>query len=294
MKTFKEYLIEGGGATKTTSPINQENVKATLNDIFKNLLSKMNLSETDTRLLGSTGKKRVGESSGDIDIAIDVTALISRNKLESEKDVFSFIESKIKKITNDYKIMTGMKTISLSYKIINKNGKQPDEFVQLDLMLVDKEKMDFNAWVQWSPKSEESDYKGVYRLFIFTSIMRNVDVEVIEKENDIPTKWKRKVLDTKQGVFSVLQTNIGKSGKIVKTKRTLERELLSYDIDEVIKYLLGPDATRKDTNSFESLYKFITSDKFPYKDKRKDILKMTAEDIISKGFILPKVLRKYI
>ena len=64
-------------------PIHQENVAATLDDIQERFLNdQLHLNpERDTSTLGSTGKKLSGQTSNDIDIAIDY------NKLKEEWDL---------------------------------------------------------------------------------------------------------------------------------------------------------------------------------------------------------------
>lgn len=72
----EEPILEGGH-TKSDIPeelkarINQENVEATLDDIYKRLLPELGLSREDVEPVGSTGKKLPGGTSGDIDLAMD-------------------------------------------------------------------------------------------------------------------------------------------------------------------------------------------------------------------------------
>ena len=64
-------------------PIHQENVAATIDDIQERyIVAQLHLDpQTDTALLGSTGKKLSGQTSNDIDIALDY------NKLKEEWDL---------------------------------------------------------------------------------------------------------------------------------------------------------------------------------------------------------------
>lgn len=65
-----------GGHAKSACPddkkarINQENVEATLQDIYKRLLPRLGLTKDDVQSVGSTGKKLPGGTSGDIDLAM--------------------------------------------------------------------------------------------------------------------------------------------------------------------------------------------------------------------------------
>ena len=78
-------VLEGGhmpfknddGEMLEVSPINQENVAATLDDIYDRFISGfLHLYPgKDTATLGSTGKRLNGEQSSDIDIALDYSRL---------------------------------------------------------------------------------------------------------------------------------------------------------------------------------------------------------------------------
>ena len=78
-------VLEGGhmpfknddGEMLEVSPIDQENVAATLDDIQDRFISGfLHLDPgKDTATLGSTGKRLGGEQSSDIDIAIDYSRL---------------------------------------------------------------------------------------------------------------------------------------------------------------------------------------------------------------------------
>lgn len=71
-----EVMMEGGHA-KSDIPeelkdrINQENVEATMDDIYTRLLPELGLTKDDVKPVGSTGKKLPGGTSGDIDLAMD-------------------------------------------------------------------------------------------------------------------------------------------------------------------------------------------------------------------------------
>lgn len=73
----KSLFVEGGNMVPDAVPIHQENVAATLDDIYERLVEgcfKLNPGE-DTATLGSTGKKLPGGTSGDVDLAIDYNRL---------------------------------------------------------------------------------------------------------------------------------------------------------------------------------------------------------------------------
>ena len=69
-------LNEGGNAVEGVSRINQENVAKTLKSFYSKVLPVLRITKNDTAVLGSTGKKLPGGSSGDIDIAVSRPALV--------------------------------------------------------------------------------------------------------------------------------------------------------------------------------------------------------------------------
>lgn len=58
-------------------PIHQENVASTIDDVMKRFVNgELHLDpETQASPIGSTGKKLVGQTSNDLDIALDFNSL---------------------------------------------------------------------------------------------------------------------------------------------------------------------------------------------------------------------------
>ena len=83
MINFKQFIQinEGGNAVEGVVGINQENSIATVKSVFKDYLKLLGLSEKDTALLGSTGKKAPKAVSGDIDIALSSRELLKHKNL---------------------------------------------------------------------------------------------------------------------------------------------------------------------------------------------------------------------
>ena len=178
MKLIDALLFEGGNAVKSSSRINQENVASTYSDIVKRLLKKINLKERDVSMLGSTGKKRPGGSSGDMDLAIDTNVLIKNNKLKDVRDVLTFLEKHTKSLSKEVTVNFGTKVVSLAWPISNVDGKQQDEFVQLDLMLAGN--LEFSKFAYHSAHEDNTKYKGVYRTKLLMMIAQNNNVRVLK------------------------------------------------------------------------------------------------------------------
>ena len=300
MLRFKEFIKEGGGAVGDVDRINQENVEATLKAISTKIIKPLKITNKDIGVLGSTGKRKPGGSSGDIDIAIDANKVLRANAIQIADELFDFIAGKAKKVSNTVVSNKGTGVISLQFPISNTDGKQKNKKVQLDLMIVDN--LDLAKFNFWSPHEEQSKWKGIYRNIILSSMASVMDFEVLEKgydENDVevPTLFKRNFIDLKRGLMRGLQTRIGKSGKLFAKgrKQTLETKVLENQPEGIIKAILGPAFTVKDAESFESLFKILDHPKYLYRSKKKEIIKTFIAVISkSKGLVVPDEMERFV
>ncbi len=300
MLRFKEFIKEGGGAVGDVDRINQENVEATLKAISTKIIKPLKITNKDIGVLGSTGKRKPGGSSGDIDIAIDANKVLRANAIQIADELFDFIAGKAKKVSNTVVSNKGTGVISLQFPISNTDGKQKNKKVQLDLMIVDN--LDLAKFNFWSPHEEQSKWKGIYRNIILSSMASVMDFEVLEKgydENDVevPTLFKRNFIDLKRGLMRGLQTRIGKSGKLFAKgrKQTLETKVLENQPEGIIKAILGPAFTVRDAESFESLFKILDHPKYLYRSKKKEIIKTFIAVISrSKGLVVPDEMERFV
>jgi len=311
MKTFKQYLeesvktptrrqlLEGGAAIKTSSRINQLNVKDTLASIYSELLPKLGLKKSDTVLLGSTGKRNPEKngteqgSSGDIDFGISMKALMKANNLKDKAEVFEFL-TKIGKDYSDVKAFPGLDVISVAYPISNSDGKQEDKIVQLDLMPVDDLK--YAAWSFYSPSYDESKYKALYPKEVYYACARYADTKVKETgTNDageeVPATWDRLFFDLGRGLMSGTQTIKGKK-KLIKGAKTTDKKVITTDPQKIVDKFFGPKFKPNEVLTWEQVWKVIHSNDFILKDKLKDILEIVKKGIVRKGYPVPPELAK--
>jgi len=296
MKSFKMFLKEGGNSVKNVTRINQENVAQTLKDIDKVLAKKLKLGKESMMPIGSTGKKAPGESSGDIDIALDLNVLVKKHKLKSIDDIYATMNKILSPLFPEVHINKGLAVMAVAFPIANVDGKQKGENVQLDLMFV--EDMDFAKFAYWSPLHYESKYKSAYRNILMNAIAAFVDEKVLERGDfegeDVPVKWSKYVFDIRTGFKKIIKSRIGKKG-ILKNSKTIDVELMAKgkDPDFIAKTLLGKDFDKSSAMSFETVYSAVMSGKFLHKKSRKKILTKAAKDLINVGFIPPKEIQKY-
>lgn len=284
-------INEGGNAVAGVSRINQENVKKTLNSVYSKLLPLLGLNISDTALLGSTGKKLPGGSSGDMDLAISKHKLIDEHNLD-EKQLIPFIVSKVKKLGIDFKSMPGLGIVSIAWPIANVDGKQKGERVQLDLMLSDNVNM--TKWGMYSPHEKEQSYKGAVRNIIMYWIANVVDYKSLKREADKDTEFEKNILDAQRGLFRLKQSYYDKNGKLSSKKKTIFRKLISDDPDAIVKILFGNNYKSSDILTVSGAWDALMSPDFPYKDYRKTIVKNIVADLQKQGFDYPDYIDKYL
>lgn len=232
--------------------------------------------------LGSLGKKLDYEESGDIDIAINYDF----TKENCDK-IIEFIKTNF----NDYGepeiyISSGFKIISFgyyykNYDIINNfgddniNKQQLIQIAQVDLMFSNN--LEYTQFMYHSPnyRNLESEFKGLYRTNLLTYIAGRKPTDKEDKYDDkgnLTDYWKY-TLTYDKGLVLTHKSYKGKRG-LLKNPHTVKEDtvFITNDIHEIVKLILGEEGTIADTNSFESLIKYIFSDKYIYKDKVKDII----------------------
>lgn len=287
MGRFKQFFLEGGHAVKNVIPIEQELIPKTMESFQKKVLNKLGLNKQkeDWELIGSAGKK--DRPSGDLDIAVNVLKIMYNNDLNDFEDVKPFIISKLDKLGYEYTFSKGLSIFSIQFPI----SGEYDKFVQIDLMLTDN--MDFTVWSHWSPKQTETKFKkmGVYRNALIIAIASVIDKKIISKFDDGEAKELEKTyFDFAKGFGRKVINHLSKTGKKLKNGKVISRKIETSVPTEIVKILLGENATIQDTNSFESIYDKIYSGDFPYKNKRKDIMKKAKDFLSSNNLPIPEEL----
>ncbi len=291
MISFRQYITEGGNAVEGVSGINQENSIDTVKSAFKDYLKALGISEKDTALLGSTGKKAPGAVSGDIDIALSAPALLKKKGVSTFGDMIDLIIDITKKKGYKFADMRSIGIVSVGYPITNTDGKQEGKTVQLDFMIVDSVKL--ASWTYYSPSHLESNLKGLYRNELMYAIAKFAGIKVKEMSDDKqPVTWDRFWFSLTHGLQKGTQTLKSlKTGKITKTaKKVKPAELLSDDPDTIVGYLFGSKYKASDLLTFDQALDAIKSGSFPHKTHRKAIYKMAKDGILKKKYPVPESL----
>ena len=196
-KTFSQRADEvkanGGNAVKGVSRINQRNVGWTFRNFMEVLGRELGLKRSHTAIIGSAGKKAPGESSGDIDIAIEI---LHRHDLRF--DFYDFIISELERLDYAFKDMRQIGIISIAYPIISADGEQRGKFVQIDLMIVDS--IEYAKWGYYSPDYVVSEYKGLYRNELNFFIAKYAELHPTLVRDEVIVEWERYWFSTKDGL----------------------------------------------------------------------------------------------
>ncbi len=289
-------LNEGGNAVSNVVPIRAEDTLPTLKDIDTKILKRFfKLKPKQWAALGSTGKKLPGQTSGDIDLAIDKNKVAKNLGVpvdELGQKIVDLLDSAYPDMEKNF--MRGLGIVSIAYPIKGDNGN-----VQLDLMLQDD--INFANWMFHSPDftKSESKWKGLYRTELLKAISSAISIPDLTTyfEDEFDSKYKgqvkdlaRNLLDPNKGYKKQIKSFVGKTGKPVKTGKSKFEEVITKDPEVITKALLGTKATIKDTNSFESVWKAINKSDFPWKKDKDKIVTKFAEVLRGKGLPFPEEL----
>lgn len=275
---FENYITEGGHAVSGT-PMTQPQARAVYNDVSKKFLPKLGLSEdgVDFCALGSFGKKADEQTSGDIDIAVSIDVIATKNNISVE-EVEQFIQDKCNEEKIDYVYGKGIHVISLSWPI-----PDTENYGQVDIMPTTS--MDFSKWMYYAPdfRVAESKYKGLYRNQLIMSILKWADQKVLSKnEKDEVIEYERYALRLNSGLARTRRSFMGKKGELVKTEHALkeyEKQVTNVP-DEIVKIAFGDNVAAKDVMTFEQAYELFMSPTFPWKENREKVVKSLLKEIV--------------
>ena len=262
MKSFKQFLIEGGHATEKykTSRAKPADVKSALEFVAKTLNIPYNILSND--LLGSTELTLLGkkEDSGDVDIAFSL----------KDSDA-NEIDKKMRAATNgEGSYNSGTKVGSYAVPV---NGKK----IQVDLMFVDNK--DWAKFSYYSAIGRGSKYPGAVRnIILFTALAHTQEPGkdfVIRNDDGKPIVRASKSVILSSGMkrlFKMAKVNpkTGKTNKSLETVTPDEIENRLKELGKDIKFSKDSEFT----NNPDDIAKFI----FGNNIEAKDI--MTAEDVI--------------
>ena len=267
----KDLMLEGGNMFDDVVRINQENVAATLKFIYDEILPAIGIDRKYVQPLGSTGKRLPGGSSGDIDLGIDCLKVDYLKDAMTADEQAKAIADHAKPILDKMGIDSRLKgnLYSIRCPIQNFDGKQEDQFVQLDMMT--SRNMKFQVWSQYAPKEIEGQkyIKGCIRNLIFEAAAHAMDDIKILKTGLVKFKdgiredmveWEEYSFYTPEGLNikhckrelaknkSLAEQGVHNSGD----KST--RSLVTDDPDKIAKKMFGPKVKGKDLMTWDGAW----------------------------------------
>ncbi len=265
--SFSDYLVEsyilleGGKAIKGTSSITQVQARKTIPELLKHVSSTLKVSHDKVKLIGSAGRKPKDEDmSGDIDLAVEATP--------------EQAEKALTHLAYDKKSHRSFKGLNV-YTFAHPAGEQ---IVQIDLMPVTC--VDYAAWSFQAHQDDlKQGYKGAHRNeLLFATAKHAVPKDTTE----------RYFYDLSRGLMVGKQSaKTSKKGKTLKGKVTTGKRVLSTDPDEIAQILFGRHTKARHLNTWDGVLAALNHDKFPYADKRADILKQAKAGVVGKQLKLP-------
>ena len=267
-----KLILEGGKAVDGRRILQSE--VPLIVDKVDEILSGLGLVRgEDWEMVGSAGKKKEDDTSGDIDVCI------KRNRM---KEVLGSAND-LKSIQNDLsKYLEGLgydKTyISFEQISVGLPINDVDDVVQVDLILT--RSLEWSMFTQSSPdyRKDESKYKAHVRNVLMMCIIkycfkRTTKRVTMDDDTVVDGEVEAYVLRLTDGLYKTRKNWIGKTGGI------LAKDVVMHEYDELITDtpqglidLLFNDGTVEDYLSFETLFDAFMSNRFKFPENRERIL----------------------
>lgn len=274
-------LNEGGNAIKSSSPVSGDKALPIAEKVIGIL--KERYPDTEFAPIGSVGKKNAEQTSGDIDIAVELDFSESENVKKVLEEKYPDME---------IKSMKGLRILSVGLPY-------ESQVVQVDLMFFPD--IELAKFFYHSPDftKNESEFKGSVRNMLMTSILKNIPVQDYRNttfENGHVKDLYKYSFNPEKGLVILHQSFEGKDGQERKTKQTIKDDTVevSKNVEEIVKFMMGEDADLSTVSSFESMVDWMRTDKFPYSDFNEHIFEDLMEYVDKQTPEFMENVRNYI
>lgn len=270
-----DLILEGGSAVNGRRILQSE--VPTILDKVEEILSGLGLVKgEDWDVVGSAGKKKAEDTSGDIDICIKKDRIKEvLGSGDGRLDVYNDIANHLEGLGYDrYVVQPGFSQVSFGMPI-----NDVDDIVQVDFMLV--RNLEWSKFTQASPDytKDESKYKGHVRNVLMMCIVkycfkRTTKRVTLDDDSVVDGETENFVIRLTDGLYKTRKNWFGKKGdSMVKTANLMhEYDELITDTPQGLIDLLFNDGTVDDFLSFETLYEAFMSDRFKFPENRERIL----------------------
>ena len=294
-----ENLILEGGAAVNGRRILQSEVPVIIDKVDE-ILSGLGLVKgEDWDIVGSAGKKKAEDTSGDIDICIKKDRMKEvLGSGDGTKDVYNDFGSHLESLGYDRCVVqTGFSQVSFGMPI-----NDVDDIVQVDFMLV--RNLEWSKFTQSSPDytKDESKYKGHVRNVLMMCIVkycfkRTTKRVTLDDDTVVDGETENYVIRLTDGLYKTRKHSFGKNFDTIVKTRTLMHEYdeLITDTPQGLIDLLFNDGTLDDFLSFETLYDAFMSDRFKFPENRERILVGYVMSLDGQGIDIPtEIPQEYI
>ena len=284
-------LILEGGAAVNGRRILQSEVPSII-DKADEILSGLGLVRgEDWDMVGSAGKKKAEDTSGDIDICIKKDRMKEvLGSGDGRMDVYNDLAKYLEGMGYDrYVVQPGFSQVSFGMPI-----NDADDVVQIDFMLV--RSLEWSKFTQASPDytKDESKYKGHVRNVLMMCIVkycfkRTTKRVTLDDDSVVDGETENFVIRLTDGLYKTRKNWFGKKGdSMVKTANLMhEYDELITDTPQGLIDLLFNDGTMDDFLSFETLYDAFISDRFKFPENRERILVGYVMSLDGQGIDIP-------
>ena len=269
---MKNLILEGGAAVDGRRILQSE--VSSIIDKVDEILSGLGLVRgEDWDMVGSAGKKKDEDTSGDIDICI---------KRDRMRDALGSSDN-LKNIQNDLsKYLEGLgydrTFISFEQVSVGLPINDIDDVVQVDLILT--RSLEWSKFTQSSPdyRKDESKYKAHVRNVLMMCIIkycfkRTTKRVTMDDDTVVDGEVETYVLRLTDGLYKTRKNWIGKKGGILAKDVVMhEYDELIADTPQALIDLIFDEGSVDYYLSFETLFDAFMSDKFKFPENRERIL----------------------
>ena len=267
-----DVLFEGGLAIKSSAPVRGDiapKIADSVMAVIKSAVesdSEIGIKELLTAPLGSTGKKGKEQTSGDIDVGIQLSYDYVEKVKTALKEKFGDMEM------NELK---GFRILSVGY-VYDIDGVKGT--AQVDITFVGN--LEAAEYFYHSPdytKDNPSRFKGLFR----TEFMKCMVTCIFPDESKYPTEYfedgkteKRRWIYrfTPDGIRLFHRSYEGKKGTPIKTHHNIKEDTVSIASTpiEINRFIFGTDDLSV-ADSFESIWDYVHTEEFRKNSKVESI-----------------------
>ena len=269
---MRKLILEGGAAVNGRRILQSE--VPSIIDKVDEILSGLGLVRgKDWDMVGSAGKKKAEDTSGDIDISIERSKLEKYFGSSDLKILFKELSKYLEELGYD------RQKISFDQVSFGLPINDADDIVQVDFELT--RSLEWSRFAKYSPdyRKDESKYKGHVRNILMMCIVKYCFKKTIKRitlddDSVIDGEIETFVIRLADGLYQTRKHRFGKrEGTIIKEPKLMrEYDKLITDTPQGFIDLIFNDGTIEDFISFETLYNALMSDRFKFPENIQKIL----------------------